>query len=314
MAGKRRGIPVVVHLAGGELAWLPGIGYGNYQRRFAGALVEYSLANATSLTIPSTYIYRLLSKTHQEASSKATLWPLGVDTEMFYPQGQLSRHCQPFTFLAVASLLPVKDLDTLITAADILRSERPEFQFRVIIVGDGPLRQRLNARIDKHDLKGYVVLRGDVSHSQLPGIYNLASCFVMTSLHEAQCMALLESASAGLPWIANAVGAAVDIAKSAEPSGILLTDNEPRTLADAMGYMLDLAPSKLEEMGRSARAHVLLHYDLERQTKRLVNRIESLTVPGLPVRISATTSKSVTRDVLLLMRDTIKFGLRSLVR
>src|SRR5687768_9912885 len=76
LAGQRWGVPVLVHLAGGELVWLPKIRYGNWSRGLAGALVAISLANADLITIPSSYVRNLLTKKHPSAVSRATCWSL----------------------------------------------------------------------------------------------------------------------------------------------------------------------------------------------------------------------------------------------
>lgn len=315
IAAKRWGLPVLVHLAGGELVWLPHIRYGNWRRGYSGALVETSLRTADMISAPSSYVAKLLADRSPATASKTVRWSLGVDAAMFAPTHDPGQSkVIPFTFMTVASLLPVKGLDLLLEASALVRKARPDLAFRVVIVGDGPNRQMLLAKIGLLELKGYVVLRGDISHGELPAVYASASCFVMTSWHEAQCMALLEAAASGLPWIATPVGAASDLCHRRQPSGIILADRKPSTLAAAMCAMMERPQEELVSMGRAAREQALLHYDLRRQTTELLSLLDSLTATHLPDRMKAATPRSVTRDVLLLMRDVTLASLRNLAR
>ena len=304
VAGRRWGVPVLVHLAGGELVSLNSIGYGNWGRGLAGALVEVSLKYADEITVPSTHMEELLRLRHPVASKRATLWPLGVDTEFFSPShGEFDRVTEPFTFVTVASLLPVKALDLLLDAAAELRATHPDYKFRVFIVGEGPERTRLTAKLALLGLEGYVILAGECNHSDLPAIFAQSHCFIMTSWHEAQGMALLEAAAAGLPWIATPVGAATDMARSMQPSGYLLADRNPSTLADAMHNMMQLSPGEREARGREARSRVLASYDLRQQAPILLSHLRALTSSKVGRRIKAHSPRSVTRDVITLMRE-----------
>ena len=303
-AGRRWGLPVLVHLAGGELVSLNSIGYGNWGRGLAGALVGVSLKYANKITVPSTHMEELLRLRHPVACKRATLWPLGVDTELFSrPDGEVDSLTEPFTFVTVASLLPVKGLDLYVDAAAELRATHPDYKFRVFIVGEGPERTRLAAKIALLGLEGYVVLVGERNHSELPAIFARSHCFVMTSWHEAQGMALLEAAAAGLPWIATPVGAATDMARSMQPSGYLLADRNPSTMADTMHTMMQLSPGEREAMGREARSQVLTSFDLRQQAPILLGHLRALTSTRVGRRIKAHSPRSVTLDVITLMRE-----------
>ncbi|MEO6458661.1 MAG: glycosyltransferase family 4 protein [Chloroflexia bacterium] len=315
IAATRWGLPALVHLAGGELVWMPHIRYGNWRRRLSGALVETSLRTADMISAPSSYMAKLLTDRFPATDPKSVRWSLGVDTAMFTPTHDTSQFkVKPFTFITVASVLPVKGLDLILEASALIRKARPDLDFSVVIVGDGPIQHLLLAKINVLGLKGYVVLYGEVSHGEMPAVYASASCFVMTSWHEAQCMALLEAAASGLPWIATPVGVASDLSKSKQPSGIILADRKPSTLAAAMRAMMERPQEERISMGRTAREQALLHYDLRRQIRELLLLLDSLTVNHVPGRMKASTPRSVTRDVLLLMRDATLASLRYLAR
>lgn len=200
---KRLGVPSLVHLAGGELTWVPEIGYGNQQRGLARLLVRKCLQGADMLTAPSAPMKSALLSRRDIGPEKVTSWALGVDTDLFSPCEQTANETRerPFTFVTVGSLVPVKGHSWLIKGAAELRKNAPDMSFRLDIVGAGPLLPDLRRLVGELHLQGYVNFRGEVRHEQLPQLLRQADCFLLGSLHEAQCMAALEAMSCGLPWI-----------------------------------------------------------------------------------------------------------------
>ena len=132
-------------------------------------------------------------------------------------------------------------------------------------------------------LEGYVDFAGEVCHERLPSIIGDADCFVLSSYHEAQCMAALEAMARGLPWIAPSVGALADCAQalpSEPPSGILVRGWSSGALADAMLDMMERPEGDRADMGIAARRRVEKDYELRAQTRMLVRLVAELTQRG----------------------------------
>jgi glycosyltransferase involved in cell wall biosynthesis len=276
VAAKRLGVPSLVHLAGGELVWLPDIRYGNQGRGLARLLVRRCLRNADVLTVPSSPVEWALPKQPGIQPGKVKRWALGVDTQMFQLGGSARPQNGSFTFVAVGSLIPVKGHAWLLEAmAELAKADqaghlRPT---RLKIVGDGPLLPDLRALAQKLNLEGYVEFLGEVPHEDLPGIYRSADCFLLGSRHEAQCMAALEAMSCGLPWIGPAVGALADCAEltpGEAPSGIVVKDRSVPALVEAMRSMLGTSTEERDAWGAEARRRVVRDYSLRGQTSGLL--------------------------------------------
>jgi glycosyltransferase involved in cell wall biosynthesis len=281
VAAKRLGLPSLVHLAGGELVWLPDIRYGNQGRGLSRLLVRRCLRNATLLTVPSGPMHRALLKYPGIHPGKVKPWALGVDTQMFKPRNDKpTSDVRPFTFITAGSLIPVKNHTWLIRAmedwAEIASHQTP---VRLTVAGGGPLLPDLRALAHRLNLEGYVEFLGEVPHDDLPRLYADADCFLLASRHEAQCMAALEAMACGLPWIAPPVGALADLAQPApgqSPSGIPLKDRSLSSLVYALQTMLDATPEQRAAWGQSSRHQVLENYDLQTQTARLLAMLESI--------------------------------------
>jgi glycosyltransferase involved in cell wall biosynthesis len=110
-------------------------------------------------------------------------------------------------FLNVGSLSDQKNQQILIQAmADI-----PDAT--LVIVGDGPLADELNAAAN--DLGDRVRMIGRVPIEQMGDVYAMADAFVFPSRYEGRPLSLLEAASVGLPLLATPIPENVEVAGNA---------------------------------------------------------------------------------------------------
>ncbi|HVE18527.1 MAG TPA: glycosyltransferase family 4 protein [Ilumatobacteraceae bacterium] len=123
----------------------------------------------------------------------------GVDP-MFHPGG--TRSASPLV-LSVARLAPVKRQDELIEAAVIARQRVPDL--RLVIVGEGPLRPALEARIAAHGAREWITMAGRLSHAELVAEYQRAWLVSSASLAEGWGLALTEAAACRTPAVATDV-------------------------------------------------------------------------------------------------------------
>lgn len=130
-------------------------------------------------------------------------------------------------FVNVARFVPGKNQMGLIEAFNCARGEIP--QARLILVGDGALKDRVEARVKQLGLDSAVDFTGDVS--DVPQRLAGADIFVLPSEHEGLPMTILEAMAAGLPVIATAVGGVPDIVRD---NGILINKGDIGGLAGAM--------------------------------------------------------------------------------
>lgn len=103
--------------------------------------------------------------------------------------------------ISVSRLSNEKNIDFLIDAIASLRqwTERP---FRVLLIGDGHQRERLQKRIDELNLGPHFRLLGGVPPEEMAVYYRLGDLFLFASKSETQGMVILEAMAAGLPVVA----------------------------------------------------------------------------------------------------------------
>jgi glycosyltransferase involved in cell wall biosynthesis len=123
--------------------------------------------------------------------------PNGVE-DVFHPGGQ--RADVP-TLVCVGRLAPVKRQDELIEAAVIAKQRVPDLQ--LIIVGEGPLKPVLEARIAGHHAHDWIHLAGRLTHEELVDVYQRAWMVTSASLAEGWGLTLTEAAACGTPAVAT---------------------------------------------------------------------------------------------------------------
>lgn len=137
-----------------------------------------------------------------------------------------------FVIGAVGRLATVKGFEYLIDAIASLTGDIPTC--RLIIAGEGPLKEHLARRIAAHRLKGIVKLIG--FEGSIVRLLSAIDLFVMPSLSEGLPMALLEAMACRRPVIASAVGGVPEVIVDGE-NGVLCGPADPQALADCIRHM-----------------------------------------------------------------------------
>lgn len=173
---------------------------------------------------------------------KTTVVPIGVDTEWFDPQVVSGE--PPYTarddesvVLFVGAFRRYKGLSYLVDAFAQLEEE----QTRLVLVGDGSERDRVEQLVVRHDIEGSVELVGHVKDATLRRAYAHADVFVLPSpdISESYGMVVLEALSMGVPVVVTEGSGIGTVLRSrsygrvVEPrSATALAEGIRRTLAD----------------------------------------------------------------------------------
>lgn len=100
----------------------------------------------------------------------------------------------------VGALKPVKSQRTLIDAAKLVNDAR-DLHVEVVIAGDGPLRDELEAQVAKYELEDSVHFLGRLERPEVYRLLYSVDGFAMPSRNEAFCVAVAEAMATETPCI-----------------------------------------------------------------------------------------------------------------
>lgn len=187
-----------------QLARAAARGFAHLERR--------AVRDANAVLTRSAFTRETMRREYGPARDSRTV-PLAVDTERFAyePKPGEAREALGLapdrpTLLTVRRLVARMGVEALVDAMALVRERHPGA--RLLVAGDGYLREDLAARVAARDLTGTVDLLGFVPEAALPAHYAAADLFVLpTRSLEGFGLATIEALSCGTPVLATPVGA-----------------------------------------------------------------------------------------------------------
>ena len=235
--------------------------------------LEAESARGASLVVAvSNYSAKKAAYLYDVDEAKIRVVPNGVDPNRFKPAiGSVAlkrklRLGNKRIVLFVGRLIPRKGLAFLVEAARTVVKEDGETVF--IIVGNGPVRNKLSADLEKLNLSRNFIFLGDVAETVLPALYNCADVFAFPSIQEGQGIVLLEAQASAKPVVAFRVGG-VNEAVSDGNSGFLVDRGSTDGLAEAMLKLLS-NPSLSQHMGEKGREFVQHNFTWDICAKKML--------------------------------------------
>jgi len=149
----------------------------------------------------------------------------------------------------------------------------PDKNIRFIIIGDGPLRNKIVYYLKKKEAT-HIQFLGMVPHEQIPLYLNRFRLLVLPSSREGVSNIALEAMACGTPVLATPVGGMPDVIQH-QKTGFILPDNSPKTIITAIESAL--SDPNLDEIANNAKSFVQKHYTLSASTKVWGEVIKELT-------------------------------------
>lgn len=250
---------------------------GLLDRATARATARRVFGAATALLAVSTAVADYLGG-YASARGRVLVMPNGVDPERFPSNLKAALPGAPETCTIgfVGTLKPWHGLDTLLEAFQIVRHGSP--RFRLLIVGDGPERARLEAHVLRQNMSDSVQFAGAVPPEAIPGL--LRSMDVAVAPYPAlpnfyfSPLKVYEYMAAGIPVVASRIGQ-LDELITHERDGLLYTPGDAQALAAAILRLSAYQPLR-ERLGRCGRQKVMAQHTWDAVAERIL-RVASIT-------------------------------------
>lgn len=165
----------------------------------------------------------------------------------------------------VARLFELKGHEYVIAAARIVAAKNPHVRF--LFVGDGLLREALEAQISRAGLSERFVFTGLVSPEKIPDLISAMDIVVHASLREGLARVLPQGLIAGKPVVSYDIDGAREVVIPGE-TGFLLP---PRSVAELADAIIELAGDAAlrDRLGQTGRRRFTDQFRHETMTRRL---------------------------------------------
>lgn len=237
--------------------------------RFVSFPIELKLLKRADLitTVANSIVQEL--KEYYLDTNGVTVVGNGVDEKVFAPKkDQTSDRYVLFT----GRLAYRKGLFDLIECGKYICGKYPDVNF--IIVGNGMLRDKLEAKVKKSDLENRFEFKGYVSKTELVKLYQNATIYVLPSRYEGMPTVLLEAMSCGLPVVATAVSGNLDVIENGK-NGLLVPPKSPQEMANAVSILLEDS-SRRRNLGIAARRTIEEKFTWDLISARILQCYESI--------------------------------------
>ncbi|MBI4355800.1 MAG: glycosyltransferase [Candidatus Omnitrophica bacterium] len=231
------------------------------RRPWWAALARRTAAMNTRVVAISAAVERFLIEVARLNPAKLVRIPYGLTTNGVAPN-DMTMLARP-TIGAIGRLVPQKGFGDLLEALPSLRAEFPSL--RTLIVGDGPLRQRLESQAARLGLTDCVELTG--WQEPIEPVLAQTDVVVLPSLWEGFGLVLAEAMQCGKPVVASRVGGIPELVIDGE-TGLLVPSADAAALAHALRRILrDRAWA--EQLGRAGRHRVAEQFPVGRMVEQL---------------------------------------------
>jgi glycosyltransferase involved in cell wall biosynthesis len=274
------GTPIILHTFHGNVF----DGYFSPLKTRLFLFIERVLASFTDriISVSKSQADELIHKHKIAQPEKFEIIRLGIDLDAFRDvkvdnlDHTEDRKHSPLVIGWVGRFTEVKDPFFFVDFAAAMKSSSAAAKF--VMVGDGHLRQAIEARISEYGLQGHFTFSG--WQQEMVGIYSRMDVVVLTSLNEGTPVTLIEAMATSRPFVAFNVGGMPDLMTGTPQkyegfdvfdNGILVGPRDVATFVRAVG-LLWKDPERRVRMGQVGKAFVFENFSKE----RLVQDIEAL--------------------------------------
>jgi len=245
------------------------------------AIERAVMSRCHRVVVLSQFMRQRVMSAHGISADGIALIPGAVDPRAFVPledrrlaKAALNLPGNRTILFTVRNLVPRMGLDNLLRAIETLKSTHHELL--LVIGGEGPLHDQLQADIRRKRLSDVVRLIGFVPESQLGHYYQAADLVLIPSLQlEGFGLVMVEAMACGTPVLGTPVGAIPEILNQVDP--ILVAEGvDGRSIGRALERVLRRLeePGEARRLAKKGRALIERRYNWEQHCYELVSLLD----------------------------------------
>ena len=171
------------------------------------AINGYVFKKADWVTCDAEYVKKRIIEDYKYDSNKITVFPWGINLDIFCPKNFSNEIREKINWQDKTIIImnrhfeSVYDHETLIKAFYISIDKNPKL--RLLLVGDGTLKEKTKNLILKYELEKYVYMTGRVSRKKMVELLNESDIYISTSISDGTSVSLLEAMACNKPVIVS---------------------------------------------------------------------------------------------------------------
>lgn len=267
-------------------------------------LLREICAAAEFVAVETEYSRGLMAQRCPDSAGKIHRVYNGMNLDNFSRAAATVQTVGPVQILSVGRLVTFKGFEYLIEACEQMRQRN--VQFRCEIIGDGPLRESLQQRIDDLRLGGLVTLLGALPQDrvldklQRCDVFALASTIDDAGASDIFPTVILEAMASARPVVSTTV-AGIPEAVVDKETGLLVPADESGLFADALEILC--RDSELRaRYGSAGRTRVENHFQVETTVRPLLELLQKHGAAATPATDSLTRATPPTKIAYLIDR------------
>lgn len=288
-------VPVILHTFHGHVFHSY---FGKAKTRFFIEAERYLARKSDAIiAISEQQKHELTNEFNICPAAKIAVVPLGIDLDKFYHHQESKRAAfrrqygiasDEIAIGIIGRIVPVKNHEMFIHAiAQVL--QQSQRKIRVIIVGDGDMRQQVMSLLDKYQI-GYNYYPTHTAPqtvtftswlTQMDEVYAGIDIVALSSFNEGTPVSLIEAQASNKPIVTTDVGGVKDVVIE-HTTALITPSNEPATFASALLQLTENDSLRLQ-MGQHGKNHVANKYDKMRLVQDMhqlyVRLLEKKSIP-----------------------------------
>ncbi len=255
------------------IAWLPSIIFGkplittfrgedvrNLDKGLQAFIVKMALLMSDKVVLVSKDMETALIRRFPDCKGKLEVIHNGVDSRLL--EGGISAEVPVeggrIQILTVASLIPRKDINTLINAIAIInKTSSSHINMVLNVVGGGELEAELQVSCGVKKISNNVVFHGELAPVDVERMYRQAQLFVLPSLFEGRPNVVVEAMAAGCCVIVSDIDGSRELIGN-EKNGLIFPVGNAKVLAEKILSVTEDSNKRIA-LGNAGRDYVIRH-------------------------------------------------------
>lgn len=228
----------------------------------------WALGRADLVQVDCDAVKAKIQKLAPDSNALFVQFPWGVELDRFVPRPAERPPRKEFVLISTRAWDDIYGIDTLLEG--FYRASREIPDLRLVLLGDGPRAEAIDAFIQKSNLTSAVERPGRVKEYDLIGYFHSADAYLSASRSDGSSISLLQAMACGLPAIVSDIPANREWVTPGK-NGWLFPVDDPAALSGSLVSAWNAGAEARRAFGAVSRAAAVANADWKSNFRRLLN-------------------------------------------